>query len=89
MNVFFCLFYINCFDNSPVNLSVADTMVSALNVTFNYVYMLNSHWPFGRIYCKITQFIAGLSICASVFSLMAISIDRYVNKKKSIELSRE
>jgi hypothetical protein len=59
-----------------VNLSVADTMVSTLNVTFNYTYMLNSHWPFGTLYCKITQFVAVLSICASVFTLMAISFDR-------------
>jgi tachykinin-like receptor len=59
-----------------VNLSVADAMVSALNVTFNYTYMLNSHWPFGTLYCKISQFVAVLSICASVFTLMAISIDR-------------
>lgn len=61
-----------------VNLSVADAMVSALNVTFNYIYMLNSHWPFGTLYCKISQFIAVQSICASVFTLMAISIDRWV-----------
>lgn len=59
-----------------VNLSIADAMVSTLNVTFNYVYMLNSHWPFGTLYCKICQFIAVLTICASVFTLMAISIDR-------------
>ncbi|ENN72174.1 hypothetical protein D910_08482 [Dendroctonus ponderosae] len=61
-----------------LNLSVADTMVSTLNVTFNYVYMLYSHWPFGELYCKISQFIAVLSVCASVFSLMSISIDRYM-----------
>ncbi|XP_063906741.1 tachykinin-like peptides receptor 99D isoform X2 [Zophobas morio] len=61
-----------------LNLSVADTMVSTLNVTFNFVYMLNSHWPFGELYCKISQFIAVLSVCASVFSLMSISIDRYM-----------
>ncbi|KAL1489398.1 hypothetical protein ABEB36_014300 [Hypothenemus hampei] len=59
-----------------LNLSVADTMVSTLNVTFNFVYMLNSHWPFGELYCKISQFTSVLSICASVFSLMSISIDR-------------
>ncbi|KAK0079865.1 hypothetical protein PV326_008490, partial [Microctonus aethiopoides] len=29
-----------------VNLSIADAMVSTLNVTFNYCYMLNSHWTF-------------------------------------------
>ncbi|XP_063703938.1 tachykinin-like peptides receptor 99D [Culicoides brevitarsis] len=61
-----------------VNLSIADAMVSTLNVTFNYVYMLNSDWPFGTLYCKISQFVAILSIAASVFTLMAISIDRYI-----------
>ncbi|XP_048507058.1 tachykinin-like peptides receptor 99D isoform X2 [Athalia rosae] len=61
-----------------VNLSIADAMVSTLNVIFNYTYMLNSHWPFGNLYCKISQFIAVLTICASVFTLMAISIDRYM-----------
>ncbi|KAJ8911952.1 hypothetical protein NQ315_012763 [Exocentrus adspersus] len=61
-----------------LNLSLADIMVSIFNVIFNFVYMLNSHWPFGELYCKITQFIAVLSICASIFSLMSISIDRYM-----------
>lgn len=59
-----------------VNLSIADTTVSTLNVTFNYTYMLSSDWPFGYLYCKISQFIAVITICASVFTLMAISIDR-------------
>lgn len=61
-----------------VNLSIADTMVSTLNVTFTYTYMLYNDWPFGRIYCKISEFVAVLSICASVFTLMAIAIDRYM-----------
>ncbi|XP_018903913.1 tachykinin-like peptides receptor 99D isoform X2 [Bemisia tabaci] len=61
-----------------VNLSVADAMVSALNVTVNFVYMLSSDWPFGLVYCKIAQFISVLTICASVFTLMAISIERYM-----------
>ncbi|KAL0281394.1 UNVERIFIED_CONTAM: hypothetical protein PYX00_002393 [Menopon gallinae] len=61
-----------------VNLSIADIMVSTLNVTFNYTYMLNSDWPFGYLYCKINPFIAVITICASVFTLMAISIDRYM-----------
>lgn len=65
-------------DAIAVNLSIADAMVSTLNVTFNYTYMLNNDWPFGRVYCKITQFVATLSICASVFTLMAIAIDRSV-----------
>jgi tachykinin-like receptor len=61
-----------------VNLSVADTMVSLLNVVFNFVYMLDGDWPFGEAYCKFSNFISILSVAASVFTLMAISIDRYV-----------
>lgn len=59
-----------------VNLSVADIMVSTLNVIFNFVYMLDGHWPFGDAYCKISNFISILSVAASVFTLMAISLDR-------------
>ncbi|XP_054082060.1 tachykinin-like peptides receptor 99D isoform X1 [Zeugodacus cucurbitae] len=60
-----------------VNLFIADAMVSSLNVTFNYIYMLDNDWTFGELYCKISQFIATLSISASVFTLMAIPIDSY------------
>jgi tachykinin receptor 3 len=59
-----------------VNLSIADTMVSTLNVIFNFTFMLTSDWPYGTVYCKISQFVAVLSICGSVFTLMAISIER-------------
>ena len=59
-----------------VNLSIADTMGSTVNVIFNFYYMLTSDWPYGNVYCKISQFVAVLSICGSVFTLMAISIER-------------
>ena len=58
-----------------VNLSLADIMVSTLNVVPSFIGMLNE-WPFGALYCKISNFIAILSVSASVFTLMAISIDR-------------
>jgi tachykinin-like receptor len=61
-----------------VNLSIADAMVSTINVIPNYIYMSTQHWPFGALYCKIVQFVAVLSVCASVFSLMAIAFDRLV-----------
>ena len=61
-----------------VNLAVADTIVSTLNVIFSFVYMLNSHWPFGWTYCKICQFVAVLSVAGSVFTLVAIALDRSV-----------
>ena len=59
-----------------VNLSIADTLNSIINVLPNFIYMLTGHWPFGEFYCKLLQFVAVLSICGSVFSLMAIAFDR-------------
>ncbi|RWS30272.1 G protein-coupled receptor-like protein [Leptotrombidium deliense] len=47
-----------------VNLSVADTMVSTLNVIFSGFQMLSGEWPFGLIYCKISNFVAILSVAA-------------------------
>ena len=59
-----------------VNLAVADALISILNTLFNFIYMLYSHWLFGRTYCKFTQFIAPCTISASEFTFMAIAIDR-------------
>ncbi|KAI0208587.1 Tachykinin-like peptides receptor 99D [Lamellibrachia satsuma] len=61
-----------------VNLAVADTLISVFNTVFNSVYMLYSDWPFGRSYCKFNMFIAPCTISASVFTFMAIAVDRYV-----------
>lgn len=59
-----------------VNLAVADALISIVNTLFNFLYMLHSDWIFGRSYCKFTLFIATCTISASVFTFMAIAIDR-------------
>ncbi len=59
-----------------VNLAAADALISLFNTLFNFVYMLYSDWPFGRMYCKFSQFIATCTISASVFTFVAIAIDR-------------
>ena len=59
-----------------LNLTVADLFTASFNAIFNFVFMLNSHWPFGQIYCVINNFIANLSISISVFTISATSIDR-------------
>ncbi|XP_064095584.1 tachykinin-like peptides receptor 99D isoform X2 [Macrobrachium nipponense] len=61
-----------------VNLSAADLLMSVLNCIFNFIYMLHSDWPFGSVYCTISNFMANVTIAASVFTLMAISFDRYI-----------
>ncbi|XP_045484854.1 tachykinin-like peptides receptor 86C [Pieris rapae] len=60
-----------------VNLSFADLMMSLLNCLFNFIYMLHSDWIFGVRYCKLSNFIANVTVAASVFTLTGISFDRY------------
>ncbi|XP_042869475.1 tachykinin-like peptides receptor 86C [Penaeus japonicus] len=68
-----------------MNLSVADLFMSVLNCMFNFIYMLHSDWPFGAIYCTISNFMANVTIAASVFTLIAISFDRYIAIVKPLE----
>lgn len=59
-----------------LNLSIADLLMSSLNCMFNFIFMLNSDWPFGTIYCTINNFMANVTVSTSVFTLVAISFDR-------------
>nr|BAB87199.1 urechistachykinin receptor [Urechis unicinctus]BAC54121.1 Uru-TK receptor [Urechis unicinctus] len=61
-----------------VNLAVADALISIFNTLFNFVYLLNNHWVFELPFCKFTQFIAPCTIAASVFTFVAIAVDRYI-----------
>ena len=61
-----------------LNLSVTDLLMSSINCIFNFIFMLNSDWPFGTIYCTISNFFANVSVASSVFTLVAITFDRYV-----------
>ncbi|KAL5273785.1 hypothetical protein ACFFRR_000501 [Megaselia abdita] len=61
-----------------LNLSIADLLMSSLNCVFNFIFMLNSDWPFGSIYCTINNFMATVTVSTSVFTLVAISLDRYI-----------
>ncbi|XP_063229068.1 tachykinin-like peptides receptor 86C [Bacillus rossius redtenbacheri] len=61
-----------------VNLSAADLMMSLLNCVFNFIFMINSDWPFGATYCVLNNFISNATVAASAFTLVAISVDRYM-----------
>lgn len=65
-----------------VNLSVADLMMSSLNCGFNFIFLVNSDWPFGVVYCTINNFVAHVTVASSVFTLVVISFDRSVFMEK-------
>ncbi|QZW33318.1 MPPV-042 G protein-coupled receptor-like protein [Magpiepox virus 2] len=60
-----------------LNLAVADFML-VLFLPLEIIYLLiNFHWPFGSLMCKVSSFVFHTSAYSSVFLLMLISIDRY------------
>ncbi|XP_059088771.1 tachykinin-like peptides receptor 86C [Tigriopus californicus] len=60
-----------------VNLSIVDLLMALLNTLFNFIFMRDKNWPFGATYCTINNFVAYLTVAASVLTLMAITLDRY------------
>uniref|UniRef100_A0A3B5QU39 Formyl peptide receptor 1 n=1 Tax=Xiphophorus maculatus TaxID=8083 RepID=A0A3B5QU39_XIPMA len=62
-----------------LNLAVADFLFTAflpLSITYQ---ALNFHWPFGRLMCKLNSTVNFLNLYASVYTLVAISVDRLVS----------
>ncbi|NXX87219.1 C3AR protein, partial [Urocolius indicus] len=59
-----------------LNLAVAD-FLCCLSLPFNIVHLaLREHWPYGWFLCKVIPSIIIFTMFASVFLLVAISIDR-------------
>ena len=63
-----------------LNLSISDLASTIFNTVFNFVFMLNSHWPFVYLYCVFTNFMTNLTISSTVFTMTATSIDRFEQK---------
>lgn len=59
------------------NLGLADLMVVLFNIPSVVVYAHLWYWPFGEVLCKILPFLQGMTISASVGTLLAIAVDRF------------
>nr|QHX41564.1 tachykinin-like peptides receptor 99D [Octopus vulgaris] len=69
------------------NLALADALISVWNTLFNTAYLLYSNWWFGEDFCKFSMFVAPCTTSASVFTLMAIAIDRYLAIMRWVRMS--
>lgn len=61
-----------------VSLSLGDFLLILVSVpvtSFLYTFI---HWPFGTSMCRLNEYIQTLSLGVSVFTLTALSADRYV-----------
>lgn len=59
------------------NLAFADLNVALINVPFNIIKTKLDYWPFGVAICKVVASLLGITLAASVGSLIAIAADRH------------
>ncbi|OXA57810.1 neuropeptide FF receptor 2 [Folsomia candida] len=65
----------NCF---LLNLSCADLLVSLICMPAAVGQAIHSAWLFGDFICKASHYMQGVAVGASVFTLTAMSLDRYL-----------
>ena len=61
-----------------VSLAVGDLLLILVSVPFTATYFTFSYWPYGNWICKLNEFMQTLSLGVSVFTLVALSGDRYM-----------
>jgi len=59
-----------------LSLTVSDTLIAAWNVPLQLLFYLKNEWSLGEGMCKVTSFVQGVSILASILTLAAISLER-------------
>uniref|UniRef100_A0ABM5GKK6 Neuropeptide FF receptor 2 n=1 Tax=Pogona vitticeps TaxID=103695 RepID=A0ABM5GKK6_9SAUR len=60
-----------------LNLAVSDLLVGIFCMPTTLLDNIISGWPFGSIVCKMNGTVQGISVSASVFTLVAIAVDRF------------
>lgn len=62
-----------------VNLAVGDILMSLFCVPFSFFsILLLQYWPFGTVLCHLVNYSQAISVLVSAYTLVAISIDRYI-----------
>lgn len=62
-----------------VNLAVGDILMSMFCVPFSFFStLLLQYWPFGSVLCHLVNYSQAVSVLVSAYTLVAISIDRYI-----------
>ncbi|XP_074084870.1 neuromedin-K receptor [Macrotis lagotis] len=61
-----------------VNLAFSDASMAAFNTLVNFIYALHNEWYFGANYCRFHNFFPITAVFASIYSMTAIAVDRYV-----------
>uniref|UniRef100_A0A3Q2PVG0 Neuropeptide FF receptor 1 n=1 Tax=Fundulus heteroclitus TaxID=8078 RepID=A0A3Q2PVG0_FUNHE len=60
-----------------LNLAISDLLVGIFCMPTTLVDNIITGWPFGSVVCKLSGMVQGISVSASVFTLVAIAVDRF------------
>ncbi|XP_061674182.1 neuropeptide FF receptor 1 like 2 [Syngnathoides biaculeatus] len=60
-----------------LNLAISDLLVGIFCIPTTLVDNLITGWPFSNVVCKMSGFVQGVSVSASVFTLVAIAVERF------------
>ena len=61
-----------------INLALADLAMSLFSIPFTYTDFMLGRWIFPSIFCRLASTINVLAITVSVYTLVLISVDRFV-----------
>ncbi|NXE57408.1 NK1R protein, partial [Casuarius casuarius] len=61
-----------------VNLAFAEASMAAFNTVVNFTYAVHNEWYYGLLYCKFHNFFPIAAVFASIYSMTAIALDRYM-----------
>ncbi|XP_006876923.1 PREDICTED: neuropeptide FF receptor 2 [Chrysochloris asiatica] len=60
-----------------LNLAISDLLVGIFCMPITLLDNIIAGWPFGNTMCKISGLVQGISVSASIFTLVAIAVDRF------------
>nr|XP_019575627.1 PREDICTED: neuropeptide FF receptor 2 [Rhinolophus sinicus] len=60
-----------------LNLAISDLLVGIFCMPITLLDNIIAGWPFGSTMCKISGLVQGISVASSVFTLVAIAVDRF------------
>ncbi|XP_021344713.1 RYamide receptor-like, partial [Mizuhopecten yessoensis] len=62
-----------------VSLAMSDLLMALLCIPFTFVAnLVLNYWPFGDVLCPVVTFLQSVTVFLSSFTLVAISMDRYI-----------
>lgn len=77
----YTVFANKCMRNTPnvliVSLSIGDMVLLLMSAPFSSIHFSHEEYPFGEVVCRSNEYFQTLSVGVSVFTLTALSGDRF------------